>query len=231
MFFYEKYLRSLRIPRESFVALISFMAMAMPWAVIAADSYTWTGGGANNNWNTAANWGLASGSPNAVDATINFGASSRYTPNLNRNTTIGYFVIDSATQYSINGNGMRRVTLDVSSGNAGVIIGGGGGVTHIYNKQMIWNDHVDIDVAADTGFTFADTISGSSSGFTKTGAGTLNLADQNSFTGGISLLGGVVSITADNRLGNVANDITFDGGMLQTTGAFTFNAGRTFTFD
>ncbi len=74
-------------------------------------------------------------------------------------------------------------------------------------------------------------ISGSAS-VTMSGAGTLVLGGQNTFTGGIKLAGGVTQISADNQLGAAGGNVTFDGGALQITAdnvtltrAFTMNAG------
>lgn len=73
-------------------------------------------------------------------------------------------------------------------------------------------------------------ISGSAS-VTKSGSGILTLATSNSFTGGLSINGGVVSFSALTNLG--AGPISFGGGTLQFAGtpddisvrSVTFNSG------
>jgi len=55
----------------------------------------------------------------------------------------------------------------------------------------------------------------------KAGAGTLQLSNANTYSGGTTISGGVLQIAADNRLGAApgsaqANNIVLDGGMLRT---------------
>jgi len=66
--------------------------------------------------------------------------------------------------------------------------------------------------------TFSGVISGSGgltfaalSGLT---SGRFNLSGANTFTGGISITGGDVRITQESALGNIANNIEIDGGLL-----------------
>ena len=81
-------------------------------------------------------------------------------------------------------------------------------------------------------------------GLTKSGAGTLTLSSGNTFTNGITLNAGTVSIDADNRLGAVpaavAANVTFAGNStlaagasfgLQTNRSIQINNGVTATFD
>ena len=62
----------------------------------------------------------------------------------------------------------------------------------------------------------------------KTGTGTLILSNaSNSYTGGTSMAGGILSVGSDGVLGNTSGGLTFDGGALQTTA--TFSSARTVT--
>jgi autotransporter-associated beta strand protein len=66
--------------------------------------------------------------------------------------------------------------------------------------------------------TFSGLISGSGS-LIKTGTGQLTLASlSNSFTGGVTINGGILQVARDATLGNLANAITFDGGTLLADG-------------
>ncbi|WP_266076981.1 autotransporter domain-containing protein [Brucella intermedia] len=59
---------------------------------------------------------------------------------------------------------------------------------------------------------------GAGSALRKAGSGTLILTGNNTYSGGTSLLGGLVSVSADANLGAVGGDLSFDGGALQVTG-------------
>ena len=66
---------------------------------------------------------------------------------------------------------------------------------------------------------------------TKTGTGTLTLAGTNSYTGGTTITGGILSIGADANIGGTPgsatpNSIVINGGTLSTSTTFTLNAKR-----
>ncbi|VTU23607.1 Fluffing protein [Variovorax sp. PBS-H4] len=58
-------------------------------------------------------------------------------------------------------------------------------------------------------------------GVLKRGAGRLVLSGANTYSGGTTVTGGTLSISADQNLGSAAGLLTLDGGTLQTTGAIT----------
>ena len=78
--------------------------------------------------------------------------------------------------------------------------------------------------------TIACPLAGSA-GLTKTGPGTLTLSASNVFTGPVIVSAGVLSIGADAALGAVpgsaeVDQLTLDGGTLQTTATVSLNANR-----
>jgi autotransporter-associated beta strand protein len=77
-------------------------------------------------------------------------------------------------------------------------------------------------------FTLGGAIGGTGT-FTQQGPGRVILNANNSWTGNLFLNAGILQVSANNRLGNNANDVTLDGGSINTTGSFTWNAGRVFT--
>ncbi|WP_280806677.1 autotransporter outer membrane beta-barrel domain-containing protein [Mesorhizobium sp. LNJC374B00] len=68
--------------------------------------------------------------------------------------------------------------------------------------------------------TIASVLTGASS-LTKTDAGTLVLEGANTYTGGTTVSGGVLSVSADNNLGVAAGELTFSGGTLRNTAVFS----------
>jgi len=93
-----------------------------------------------------------------------------------------------------------------------------------------------LTVGNDGDQTFSGVISGSGgltfaarSGVT---AGRFILSGANLFTGGLSITGGEVRITQDSALGNIANNIEIDGGLLGyelTSSPLTISASRQIT--
>jgi len=68
--------------------------------------------------------------------------------------------------------------------------------------------------------TISSTLAGSA-GLTKEGSGILVLSGANTFSGGLFVGGGVLSIGSDGNLGNAANAVTLNGGSMRVTDALT----------
>ncbi|WP_166212412.1 autotransporter-associated beta strand repeat-containing protein [Cognatiluteimonas telluris] len=80
--------------------------------------------------------------------------------------------------------------------------------------------------SAGAGFTATiDNVLAGSDGLAKADAGTLVLTAANTFSGGLAIQGGTLSVASDASLGDAGNAVTLDGGLLQVTGtAFTSTA-------
>jgi fibronectin-binding autotransporter adhesin len=189
---------------------------------------TWDGGGANASWGTANNWSgntlplfngletitisgaLGSGTTLTLDG-------SRYLNDLVINTTTG-FTISTGTGGTLNlrsGNLTRNDvggTEAIQTISAGIVLGDPTGVAAYTGT---WS------IAGSNSLNITGNIAevGGSRGITKTGVGTLILSGTNSFSGGLTINAGTISISSDANLGASSGSLTFGGGTL----AFTNN--------
>ena len=138
----------------------------------------------------------------------------------------GSLTFGSSANTQISGNSVTGGTADSGAG-AGSAFGTGiflQGSTAQLNLAPTSGTQTIGDVIADqtgsAGF-------GGSVGITKTGAGTTILSGANNYSGGTALNGGVLSISANNNLGNASGTLAFNGGTLQTPAGFTMNRATT----
>ena len=119
----------------------------------------------------------------------------------------GGAVVANTLQFAVNGYSVTGATLTLTGATPTLRVGDG--------------------TAAGAGYsvTIAAPLAGAG-GLTKTDLGTLILSGTNSFTGGLDIQGGVVSVAADANLGAAAGGVTLDGGGLTVTSGFS--TGRTF---
>lgn len=110
--------------------------------------------------------------------------------------TVGFDTL----QFSANGYALSGGTLVISpaSGTAGTF-------------------NVDNGITAGIASIITD---GGGTAIVKVGGGTLVLSGSNSYTGGTTIAGGVLQVSADDNLGAASGGLTLDGGMLRTTASF-----------
>lgn len=119
-------------------------------------------------------------------------------------------------------------TLQIGNGSTSGNLGSG---SLVNNGTLAFNRSDNI--AQGTDFT-TNGISGTGR-LVKAGAGTLTLNVQNSFSGGLAIEGGAVSVNAENRLGAAPSSFSADaivlsnGGKISATTGFSFNANRGIT--
>jgi autotransporter-associated beta strand protein len=183
----------------------------------SAATKTWDAGGGDLLWSTGNNWNT-NGTP-ADDDTIVFASSfaSGTAINLNGNRTIEDLSITSTTDFSLNNNTLTissgDITRSAASGtttiNSGIALGG----------SAAWNI---------AGNLIANGIVSGPQSLTKSGAGTLTLANANTFTGDTTVSAGILNIRNSASLGAVSgNTIVNTNGELQLQGGITVAAGET----
>jgi fibronectin-binding autotransporter adhesin len=187
---------------------------------------TWDGGGGTMSWGTANNWnpnglplfdgtetitlgnGVTSGSTLTLDGT-------RYINSLTISTTNG-FTISAGTGGTLNlksGYILRQDgggTEAVHTIAAGIVLGDPSGAVGYTGTWNIGGSN-SLDITGNV------TEVGGSRSVNKTGAGTVILTGTNSFSGGLTLTAGVVSVSSNSNLGAASGVLTFNGGTLQVT--------------
>jgi fibronectin-binding autotransporter adhesin len=186
----------------------------------------WDGGGANASWGTANNW-----NPNGLPLfdgteTITLGGAlpSGTTMTLDGTRYISDLVISTATGFTLAAG--TGGTLNLRSGNVTRQDVGGTEAVQTVSAGMVLGDPTGVaaytgiwNIAGSNSLNITGNIgeAGGSRGITKTGVGTLVLGGTNTFSGGLTLGAGIVSISSNANLGAASGGITFNGGTLQVT--------------
>ena len=206
----------------------------------------WDEGGANQSWNTAANWSdnatPTSGNEYVLDDSL-FTMIASY--GLDNSFTIQTLTLNAAAMTDLNANTPGDTTarvLTLNGGTATPLIAVGslapasvniGVAAGVGTLSITLAASGDIQVATGKTLTIMSAIgqSGTQS-LTKTGTGTLTLSGANTYSGGTILNGGTLQIDADARLGDVNGGITVNSdSTLFVTLATTFAATRTVTLN
>ncbi len=178
---------------------------------VAPSGRTWTGGGADNNWTTPANWGGTA--PTAGDNLL-FPAGAARLSNTNNYTAATSFgsITISGSGYTLAGN---QVTL-----GAGGLVASGVGTTNTISLPMAFAASRPVTVTdAGATLTLSGVISGAG-GLTRDGAGTLALGAANTYTGANVLSAGVTLVQTATALGTTAGATTVaSGASLRTNGS------------
>jgi autotransporter-associated beta strand protein len=149
------------------------------------------------------------------------------------NTYSGTTLVSAGTLALGNINAVQNSTLDVGiSGTQSVTFTVGG--TNTYNLGGLQgSDDLgllddSISVGANNSSTEYSGVLSGTGGLTKVGTGTFTLSGVNTYTGKTALNGGTVKISAESGLGGdpggfAADQLSFNGGTLQTTATFSID--------
>lgn len=154
---------------------------------------------------------------------LTFTASNSYTGG----TTIsvgtlalsGSGALASTGTVTVNTGTVFDISQVTTSATIGDLDGSGTAAANLGSKNLIVS-----------GGTFSGTINdggiggGTAATLTKQGSGTLTLSNTNTYSGGTSINGGAISVSADANLGDAAGALDFDGGTLIATGSFTLSS-------
>jgi fibronectin-binding autotransporter adhesin len=185
-------------------------------STVGADLLFWDGdaaGNANNNLVDGGNGTWTATSPNWTTSTGLVNGAMKPQPGFAIFQTLGGTVIADDGAGALEVTGMQFAADGYRIEGDAITLAGTGGESII---------RVGDGTSAGAGYTatIASVLTGASS-LTKTDAGTLVLSGANTYTGGTTVSGGVLSVSADNNLGDAAGGLTLSGGTLRNTAVFS----------
>lgn len=191
---------------------------SVPADWIATGSGSW---GAGSNWSDV----IAAGGSAAYTAQFMATLGSPVTVTLDGNRTTGGVVFESNTVYSIAAGSGGSLILDRGTNMAGLSVNLG---NHVISAPVVVNSTVGVSTVVGSGVTISGAVSGTG-GIVKSGPGTLDLTGTNSFSGPVSVVGGVLGFANASSLGSAA--LTINGGTLRYDAGNTSDiSSKVFTF-
>jgi autotransporter-associated beta strand protein len=200
--------------------VLRFVATACVFVPVAtADAQTWTGGGADNNWTTAANW--SGGVPaSATTTNVTFSGSTRLAPNQNIASPLKLNTLTfgpTAGSFNLQGSGLdfnnnynfppSFATLTQNSPNAQTV-----------SAPLYCSDALTVGGSGAGGLTLAGPVYGTGS-LTMSGSFALTLAGAGSSVPFVGVSSGTVLLGASNVLTAPSPDVSMGSGTFNLNGA------------
>jgi autotransporter-associated beta strand protein len=184
---------------------------------------------ASGNWDANANWTPNTTHPNGIDeiAGLTFNISATRTITVNVPITIGTLNMGDPTTaaYVVAASGGNVLTFDVSAGSAAVNkLIAGNTANDTISAPVVLNDDLIATIDSSGRLIMSGIISEGVVGrsITKLGTSRLELTGQNTFTGGVTLTGGSLTVNATSSTGGPG---AVTSGPLGT-GVFTIDGGN-----
>jgi autotransporter-associated beta strand protein len=185
---------------------------------------TWTGGGVTTSWSDPSNWGGAV--PNGPDVIANFGTAipSSTVVTLDNNQSVGGVIFNNSSNSYTLSSGTGNFALTIDGGvDTGILENDGG--TQTISAPLILDTNLALQVTSTGSKTMLTGPISGSAGVALLGQGDALLSGNNSFTGGTSIVSGVLHIGSATALGSTTSPLNLIGGTLDLNGnALTIGA-------
>ena len=206
---------------------------------------TWTGGGGDNNWTTAANWGGTA--PVSGDDLV-FGGSTRLAPNndissgnfssITFSGASGNFVV-GGNSINISGGGIAitnnasggsmtlNLAITFTTSSPTVTCTSGGGLNFSGSISM---GSLPLTITGGGGIVISGVLSGTGS-LTKTGGGELTLSGANTYSGPTSINSGAIKLGHISALGSTGTGTTVTGGAALNLNGINYSSQEPLTLN
>ncbi len=192
-----------------------------------AVNYTWSAG-ANGSWDTSTNW-TPTGTPNAsTDEAILSDATGR-TISLSSSKNLGRIQFSSGGFWDINGSSFNA--FGINTGGDFEFVSMTGNTSAFINNDIVFqNSPLTFNIASGSTLSLFGVLSGTNS-LKMEGGGEMRVYGTNTFTGGITIDTGILTINNDAALGTSTNAITLtnNGQLMALSASPTLTASRTIT--